>query len=60
MQIIFNPRFPSTLVNHQSGHRAEFPPPLGGRRVRGFFIVRDANGQALYVYCEEDTRRLSI
>jgi hypothetical protein len=34
---------------------AEFPPPLGDRRVRGIFIVRDANGQALaYVYFEDE------
>jgi len=31
---------------------------LGDRRVRGIFIVRDANGQALaYVYFEEEPGR---
>jgi hypothetical protein len=37
-----------------------FPPPSSVEEQQACFIVRDANGQALYVYCEEDTRRLSI
>ncbi len=37
-----------------------FPPPWSVEETDACFTVRDANGQALYVYCEEDTRRLSI
>ena len=51
--------FPRHLSTIRAGI-AELPPPLGDRRVRGIFIVRDANGQALaYVYFEDEPGRRS-
>jgi hypothetical protein len=57
-QIILNPRFPSTLVNHQGRASRRVPAALGDRRVRGIFIVRDRQALA-YVYFEDEPGRRS-